>query len=89
MDGLGVAIIGASHRSKVVFGHLQEHPDIREQTKAGHGGADRGMIEDFFDCCRTGRAPKSGWADGRAGVRLGLAARESCDTGLPVELGRE
>ena len=27
MDRLGVAIIGASHRSKVVFGHLQQHPD--------------------------------------------------------------
>ena len=63
--------------------------DISEQTKSGHGPADRGMIEDFFDCCRTGRTPISGWTDGRASVRLGLAARESCDTGLPVDLPAE
>ena len=60
--------------------------DVRELMKSGHGGSDRGIVEDFFDCCRTGKAPRSSWQEGRAGVRLGLAARESCDTGMPVDL---
>jgi len=60
--------------------------DLRELIRGGHGGADSRILRDFFRCCRTGQAPRSSWADGRASVELGLAARQSCDTHQAVEL---
>jgi predicted dehydrogenase len=60
--------------------------NLRELMNSGHGGADDNLLKDFFECCRTGKKPKSSWTDGRAGVAVGLAVRESCDTGLPVIL---
>lgn len=63
-----------------------EEIDLRERMNSGHGGADDNILTDFFRCCRTGDKPRSSWTDGRASVALGLAVRESCDTGQPVEL---
>jgi predicted dehydrogenase len=60
--------------------------DLREKMKSGHGGADDQILKDFLRCCRTGEKPRSSWADGRASIEVGLAARESCDTGQAVEL---
>jgi predicted dehydrogenase len=60
--------------------------DLRERMHSGHGGADDNLLDDFFECCRTGKKPKSSWADGRLSVQVGLAVRESCDTGQPVTL---
>ena len=60
--------------------------DLTAQMKSGHGGADARLMRDFFRCAATGDAPRSGWRDGRASVELGLAARQSCDTGVAVDL---
>ncbi|NIA06092.1 MAG: Gfo/Idh/MocA family oxidoreductase [Actinobacteria bacterium] len=60
--------------------------DVRERICGDHGGADSNIIAHFFHCCRTGEQPRSSWSDGRLSVQLGLAARESCDTGNPVEI---
>lgn len=60
--------------------------DLSEQIKSGHGGADPKIMKDFFDCCRTGKKPRSSWADGRLGIQVALAARNSCDTGDKVIL---
>ena len=60
--------------------------DMTERMKSGHGGADAGIVADFLRCCRTGDKPRSSWQEGRASVQLGLAARQSCDTGKPVTI---
>lgn len=60
--------------------------DFTEQMKSSHGGADDKIFADFFDCCQSGREPRSNWFDGRLGVEVGLAARQSADTGMPVDL---
>ncbi|MBN1555410.1 MAG: Gfo/Idh/MocA family oxidoreductase [Phycisphaerae bacterium] len=68
-------------------GDWPEVIDLNEKMHSGHGGADDNLLYDFFECCRTGKKPRSSWMDGRASVQVGLAARESCDTGNPVILG--
>lgn len=60
--------------------------NLLERMRSGHGGADDNLLGDFFECCRTGKKPRSSWADGRSSVQVGLAVRESCDTGQPVNL---
>ena len=67
-------------------GNEEEIIDLRKLMESGHGGADDKIMADFFHCCRTGDAPKSSWTDGRLSVQVGLAARESCDTGMPVAI---
>ncbi len=58
--------------------------DLSGRIKGTHGGADEGILRDFFHCCRTGSHPRSGGRDGRLSVQVGMAAQQSCDTGLPV-----
>ncbi len=65
--------------------HKIEH-DLIEKMKSGHGGADDNILLDFLRCARTSAKPRSSWADGRISVKLGLAARESCDTGKAIDL---
>lgn len=60
--------------------------DLSEMMKSGHGGADDRILDDFFRCCETGDKPRSSWADGRAGVQLGLAARDSADARQAVDV---
>lgn len=60
--------------------------DVSDQSKGSHGGADERILMDFFDCCRTGRRPRTGAEEGWMSVRVGLAATRSSDTGLPVDL---
>jgi len=60
--------------------------DLREKMHSGHGGADDNLLADFFECCRTGKKPRSSWTDGRASVQVGLAVRDSCDSGQAVSL---
>ncbi|MBN1942898.1 MAG: Gfo/Idh/MocA family oxidoreductase [Phycisphaerae bacterium] len=67
-------------------GNWPQVTNLRELMNSGHGGADDNLLKDFFECCRTGKKPKSSWMDGRLSVKVGLAARESCDTGKPVIL---
>jgi len=58
--------------------------DLRDQMNSMHGGADERILTDFFDCVRTGRPPRTSWAEGRMSVAVGLAATQSGDTGRPV-----
>jgi predicted dehydrogenase len=60
--------------------------DFTAEMKSSHGGADDKIYADFLDCCRSGRAPRSNWFDGRLSVQVGLAATQSSDTGMPVLL---
>ena len=60
--------------------------DLGKLTASSHGGADDRILADFLNCCRTGQSPRSGCADGRASVLVGLAARKSCQTHNSVEL---
>jgi predicted dehydrogenase len=54
--------------------------------KSGHGGADDLILADFFRCSATGEKPRSSWSDGRLSVQVGLAARQSADTGQAVRV---
>jgi predicted dehydrogenase len=78
--GEGVVKLTQRHSGKTVT------HDLKPLMNAGHGGADDKLLNDFFDCCSSGRSPKSGWADGRASILVGLAARKSCDTKRTVEV---
>jgi predicted dehydrogenase len=60
--------------------------DLKGAMQSSHGGADDRILMDFFHCCRTGDKPRSSWADGRLSVQVGLAARDSIDTGNPITL---
>lgn len=60
--------------------------DLAKMSNGGHGGADGKILADFFDCCRTGRKPRSSAAEGRLGVLVGLAARKACELKRTVEI---
>ncbi|NIA08067.1 MAG: hypothetical protein GWP14_10630, partial [Actinobacteria bacterium] len=60
--------------------------DLRELLDSGHGGADDRILLDFFRCCRAGDRPRSSWTEGRLNIQVGLAARQSADTGRPVTI---
>ena len=66
--------------------HKMTHDLSKMVELSSHGGADDRILDDFFRCCRTGDKPRSSWADGRLSVQVGLAARESADSGKPVVL---
>ncbi len=59
--------------------------NLKDKMASSHGGADDQILADFFECCRTGKNPRSSWADGRLSLKVALAARESCDTRRPIE----
>jgi len=61
--------------------------DLNDQVDtSGHGGADSRILNEFVACCRSGKRPRTGAAEGRSSLAVGLAARESCDSGQPVIL---
>ncbi len=60
--------------------------DLKSKMVSGHGGADDQILADFVECCRTGKSPRSSWAEGRRSLEVALAARESCDTHSVVNL---
>jgi len=60
--------------------------DLKDKMASGHGGADDQILSDFFECCRTGKNPRSNWSDGRLSLKVGLGARQSCDLRCPIEL---
>ena len=60
--------------------------DMYKETVGGHGGADNTLLSEFFDKCTNGGVPRSGLEDGRLSLRLGLAARTSCDENRIVQL---
>ena len=77
----GIVIIHRRHCEQKTTHDLSKMVEL-----SSHGGADDRVLSDFFRCCRTGDKPRSSWADGRLSVQVGLAARESADSGQPVIL---
>jgi len=66
--------------------NLRATYDLAALMDGEHGGADVRLLRDFFKTCKTGQKPRSGWAEGRQAVQLSLAARQSMDTNIPVEV---
>jgi len=60
--------------------------DLQDKIKSSHGGADDRIMADFFHCCQALKKPRSSWEEGRMSIQVGLAARESCDSGKSVDL---
>jgi len=60
--------------------------DLSSLCQSSHGGADSRILDDFFDCHRKGRKPRSSWPEGRASVLVGLAAMRACETHSAVDL---
>lgn len=60
--------------------------DLTSQMNSSHGGADEEILKDFFFCCQNGREPQSGWPEGRLALEVGLAARESSDRGVAIDI---
>jgi len=60
--------------------------DLQDMMRSGHGGADDRMVKDFLHTIHTGKKPRSSWAEGRLAVLVGLAARESSETGKVIKL---
>ena len=58
----------------------------RPTRDTGHGGADPALVADFAKAVREGREPLSGLRAGFESAVIGIAARESIDTGAFVEL---
>lgn len=58
--------------------------DLSDQINSSHGGADDRILADFFHCCETGNKPRSSWAEGRKGIEVALAARDSMDSNAVV-----
>ena len=68
------------------YGGSKDVYDLRGLIDSGHGGADGRMLLDFFRCCKTADKPLSSWREGRLNIKVGLAARQSADTGQPVTI---
>jgi predicted dehydrogenase len=58
----------------------------RPTKSTGHGGADPALIVDFVHAIRAGRGPVSGLRAGYESAAIGIACRESIDTGQAVEI---
>lgn len=58
----------------------------RPTRDTGHGGADPALIVDFANAVREGREPLSGLRAGYESAAIGIACRESIDTGAMVEI---
>jgi predicted dehydrogenase len=78
------------HQGKVLVTERHTGRRYEYNTNAmgndGHGGGDNRIMRDFFHTIRTRKPPRSGWAEGRLAVQVGLAAQESLDTGAVVKL---
>jgi predicted dehydrogenase len=68
--------------------HLTLHSEIEHRTSYLDWGDsfDDGLIADFVDCVRSGRAPSISGEDGLRATEVALAAYESARTGAPVRL---
>jgi len=60
--------------------------NMRALMASGHGGSDDREVKDFIRAVHTGTKPKTSWTEGRAAVELGLAARQSADSGEVITI---
>jgi len=58
----------------------------RPTRDTGHGGADPALIVDFVNAIREGREPLSGLRAGYESAAIGIACRESIDTGAAIDI---
>ncbi|MGI5818385.1 MAG: Gfo/Idh/MocA family protein [Armatimonadota bacterium] len=58
----------------------------RPTRDTGHGGADPALIVDFAEAVREGREPISGLRAGYESAAIGIACRESIDSGQAVDI---
>ena len=58
----------------------------RPTRDTGHGGADPALIADFAHAVREGREPLASLRAGFESASIGIACRQSLDTGAPVDL---
>ncbi len=58
----------------------------RPTKTTGHGGADPALIVDFVNAIREGREPVSGLRAGYESAAIGIACRESIDSGQAVDI---
>lgn len=58
----------------------------RPTRDTGHGGADPALIVDFVHAIREGREPLSGLRAGYESAAIGIACRQSIDSGQAVEI---
>lgn len=90
VSGTGGVMTGDMMAGKLTFTPRltgrEEIIDLSSAMHGSHGGADQKILDDFFDCCCSGRPPRSSAEDGRLSLAVGLAATRSSDTGCPVEL---
>ncbi|MFA5291731.1 MAG: Gfo/Idh/MocA family oxidoreductase [Phycisphaerae bacterium] len=90
LTGTEGSVEGDMSEGKVVYWKrhtdTKELFDLKDKMNSGHGGADDQILKDFFNCCHNNNKPKTGWLEGRLALEVGLAARESCDTGKVIEL---
>ncbi|MGM0494663.1 MAG: Gfo/Idh/MocA family oxidoreductase, partial [Armatimonadota bacterium] len=58
----------------------------RPTKTTGHGGADPALIVDFVNAIREDREPVSGFRAGYESAAIGIACRESIDSGQAVDI---
>jgi len=58
----------------------------RPTRDTGHGGADPALIVDFVEALREGREPVSGLRAGYESAAIGIACRESIDSGTAIDI---
>ncbi len=66
--------------------HTRNQRRERPTRDTGHGGADPALIVDFANAIREGREPVSGLRAGYESAAIGIACRESIDTGAAIDI---
>ncbi|MFW6270506.1 MAG: Gfo/Idh/MocA family protein [Bacillota bacterium] len=57
-----------------------------ERTSGGHGGGDNAIINEFVEYVKKGKPAAPGIKGARDSAAIGIAAAESAETGMPVEI---
>jgi len=58
------------------------------RSSGGHGGGDPRILEEFINMAVRGEHSCAGALDARNSAAIAIAAADSCETGLPVEIPR-
>ncbi|MBT4503223.1 MAG: hypothetical protein HOC74_36160, partial [Gemmatimonadetes bacterium] len=58
------------------------------RSSGGHGGGDPRILEEFINMAVRGEHNCTGALDARNSAAIAIAAADSCETGLPVEIPR-
>ncbi len=81
------AVVEMGNNSSYTFLGTSRHvSDSPQSYQERFGQAYRDELEDFARCIIQDTQPRAGLEEGRAAIRIGLAARESVKQGKPVKL---